>query len=579
MRGQSFGLKFRRSVVGLTLLVGAALPLQAGSALALVPPAAPTENAVLVNNINLSFLVPPSIDPSGVVYLADRDTLLVADSEVDEETGNLSCIPPVPPVSIGVNLFEVTRTGTLVATGVSPEVGLDGLPTDPTNKEPSGLAYNPANKHVFISNDNQDRVYEISAGIDGLYGTPDDSMSWFSTNVPGLFNASDPEDVAFDPISGDLFIAGGIGSVDRDVFRIDAGVNGIFDGLPINGGDDSISSFPTAGYGLTDLEGIGYRASSDTLLVVDSGANESVNEFTKDGFLLRRIDIGAAQMPPTGFVPSDVDLAPASNGSGSTNLYIVDRGTDNGNTADCVSPPMDGRLYEMSTPFNNLAPFVDAGTDQSVTLAAGATLDGFVVDDGQPTPGAVTATWSKVSGPGTVTFANANDPDTTVTFGAAGTYVLALTGDDGPNETTDTVQVTVDTDPVVNQAPVVSAGTDQAVTLGTPAALDGTITDDGLPNPPAATTATWTVVSGPGAVTFTDASNVDTSAAFGAVGTYVLQLAGNDSLLETTDTVQVTVNTPGGGGGRRRRRRRSAATGGRIDLHRRFVPHPRDPLR
>jgi hypothetical protein len=55
----------------------------------------------------------------------------------------------------------------------------------------------------------------------------------------------------------------------------------------------------------------------------------------------------------------------------------------------------------------------------------------------------VTATWTKVSGPGTVTFGDDNAVDTTVDFSAVGTYVLQLEADDGDKTDTDTVQIAV----------------------------------------------------------------------------------------------------------------------------------------
>ena len=57
-----------------------------------------------------------------------------------------------------------------------------------------------------------------------------------------------------------------------------------------------------------------------------------------------------------------------------------------------------------------------------------------------------------------------------------------------------------------NVAPTVGAGPDVAVTLPGAASLTGTVTDDGLPNPPGAVSAAWTRVSGPGTVTFADAA-------------------------------------------------------------------------
>jgi len=55
----------------------------------------------------------------------------------------------------------------------------------------------------------------------------------------------------------------------------------------------------------------------------------------------------------------------------------------------------------------------------------------------------VTVTWSKVSGPGTVTFGNANAVDTTATFSMDGAYVLQLLADDSALQSTDTVTITV----------------------------------------------------------------------------------------------------------------------------------------
>ena len=103
--------------------------------------------------------------------------------------------------------------------------------------------------------------------------------------------------------------------------------------------------------------------------------------------------------------------------------------------------------------------------------------------------------------------------------------------------------------PPVNVAPVVSAGPDLVVTLPADAVLDATVSDDGLPSPPAALTTSWTVDSGPGPVTFQNAAAVDTRATFSFAGTYVLRLTASDSALGNSDTVQVTVQPappPGG---------------------------------
>ncbi len=96
-----------------------------------------------------------------------------------------------------------------------------------------------------------------------------------------------------------------------------------------------------------------------------------------------------------------------------------------------------------------------------------------------------------------------------------------------------------------NQAPAVSAGGDLSTALPDASVdLDGTVSDDGLPNPPGAVTATWSKVSGPGTVTFGSTSSVDTTADFSAEGTYVLRLSVTDGDLSASDELTVTVSAP-----------------------------------
>jgi hypothetical protein len=117
---------------------------------------------------------------------------------------------------------------------------------------------------------------------------------------------------------------------------------------------------------------------------------------------------------------------------------------------DSTANPADGTVtganwtWVGGSPVINLAPLVNAGMDQSITLPATANLTGTASDDGLPSsPGTLTTTWSKFSGPGTVTFGNANSLNTTASFSVEGTYVLRLTGDDGGTTRTDDVTITV----------------------------------------------------------------------------------------------------------------------------------------
>ena len=72
----------------------------------------------------------------------------------------------------------------------------------------------------------------------------------------------------------------------------------------------------------------------------------------------------------------------------------------------------------------------------------------------------------------------------------------------------------------------------------------GRCPDDGLPDPPGVVTSLWSQVSGPGVATFADDTNPTSSVSFDVAGSYVLELTGDDGLLQTSDQVTVTVDPP-----------------------------------
>ena len=185
----------------------------------------------------------------------------------------------------------------------------------------------------------------------------------------------------------------------------------------------------------------------------------------------------------------------------------------------------------------NAAPWVEAGPPILTSSLGPVALNGYVTDDGLPTPPTLTSSWTKVSGPGTVVFGNGNLPATTATFGLVGDYVLRLTSSDGAKAASDLKFVTVY--PVgTNGAPSVSAGPDQTIRLPQVAALVGASSDDNLPGP---LTYTWTKVFGPGTVGFSAPAALVTNATFSLDGVYVLRLTASDGALTATDDVQVTV--------------------------------------
>ncbi len=82
-------------------------------------------------------------------------------------------------------------------------------------------------------------------------------------------------------------------------------------------------------------------------------------------------------------------------------------------------------------PVPNTPPIVDAGPDRTVLWPFDlANLSGSASDDGLP-GNAVTASWSKVDGPGDVTFDPADQVATTAMFSAPGVYTVRLAATDG----------------------------------------------------------------------------------------------------------------------------------------------------
>lgn len=127
------------------------------------PPAlvegAVTDVATLVKTTHTSQFSPPSPDPAGLAYLPASRSLLISDSEVNE----------VEDLFSGDNFYEVSPGGNLVRT----------LSTIAFSDEPTGVAFNPANNHLFFSDDQGMRgFYELSPGADELFNTADDVVTF-----------------------------------------------------------------------------------------------------------------------------------------------------------------------------------------------------------------------------------------------------------------------------------------------------------------------------------------------------------------------------------------------------------------
>ena len=119
---------------------------------------------------------------------------------------------------------------------------------------------------------------------------------------------------------------------------------------------------------------------------------------------------------------------------------LIGLGVTSNNTGALCTAVFDNVTLSIFPP--NLGPTVNAGEPLAVTIPAPANLVGVVTDDGKPVPPAdFTTEWTKVSGPGEVTFADASAPQTSATVETPGSYVLRLIADDGEVRTFDDVTV------------------------------------------------------------------------------------------------------------------------------------------
>ncbi|HJR79461.1 MAG TPA: hypothetical protein VJ821_05265 [Anaerolineales bacterium] len=281
---------------------------------AALPAGTPLLSASPVRIINTSNTAwnPSSPDPAGVDYWPSKGVLLISDSEVDE----------MRPYWVGKNVFLSTTSGNLVGT----------CSTTAFTGEPTGVAINPNNNHIFFATDYQDTIFEVSLGADGQYCTADDTVA--ATNVGTLYHVNDVEDVAYG--NNTIFIGGGGAA---EVYRIPLGANGV-----LGGGDDgAMTHWDTASLGFADLEGIGFNPIAGTLFIVSTKRTDKyLGEMTTSGTLLRAYDLSF--MGDIGNIRSDVTYAPSSYNSAVRSIYIASRGVDN----DDNRYENDGKIWEIS---------------------------------------------------------------------------------------------------------------------------------------------------------------------------------------------------------------------------------------
>jgi hypothetical protein len=236
-------------------------------------------------------------DPCGLTYDPGTGTgtgrFFMSDSEVDES-----------PFSRPQNFFTVSLQGALIASTALP-----------FTKEPTGLAMDSANDHVFIVDDDKYKMFCVDR--DSLT-----TVEWqFDTKPVG---GDDPEDIAFDRDSGHLFIVNGLS---RTIVEVNQLGTTRYDTIAL----------PSE---ISDPEALAYDAQND-LFYVGGGFSDKIWVVDRDGDIEDIITVLSGARAPgtnTRVHVKDIELAPASDGSNETHIYVADYGD---------SHVDDGRLIEI----------------------------------------------------------------------------------------------------------------------------------------------------------------------------------------------------------------------------------------
>jgi uncharacterized protein YjiK len=412
-----------------------------------------------------------------------RPTTGVAEAQADGTIVELSfATPPVPAAS--------AFTASLVRT-------VDMAAISPPSPDPSGLTYLPNSNTLLISDG---EVEETVNGITHFHGANVWELS-LAGSVVRTANISkvaptvvpmtnEPTGVAWNPSNGHYYFS------DDDKLRV-YDLNPGADGL-VGTADDTWTSFSTSAAGNDDPEGITYDPVHNRLFVAD-GVNMEIYQYTLTGSLVSHFDVEAYGV----LDPESVEFNPDSG-----TLFVLSNHTN----PIIAETTTSGSLLETIdiSAANTYAP---AGLAYAPASNGSGEKRFYIVDraiDNNDNPNIIDGKMFELTAP---------SPST-------------------PTSTPTPTATPASTPPIVN------AGPDQTIVFPDTAVLDGTVTDDGLPNPPGAVT-TWSQVGGPSTVTFANASAKSTTATFSAIGAYTLRLTASDGQLSSSDDITVTVTDEG----------------------------------
>ena len=243
-------------------------------------------------------------DPAGIVYIPELASLFVSDSEVDEF--DYDPFTHYSSSAVDPNLYKLGLSGNSLA-----KFDLSGY-----TKEPTGLAYNPIDKKLYISDDDLYKVFWVDPA------NPQIVLGSFSTKPAG---GSDPEDIAINPKNGNVFIANGTPS--HTIVEVTTA--------------GKLVSKTTIPDEVEDMEALAYDPLHDVFFV-GGGFSDQIYIFNRSGEKKGQIDLSPYRGHTRVHV-KDMAFGPKSTDPTKVSLYVVDYGnTHNEASAD------DGRILEVS---------------------------------------------------------------------------------------------------------------------------------------------------------------------------------------------------------------------------------------
>ena len=263
-----------------------------------------------------------SPDTSGITYHGPSGRLLIADSEVSEYGEAVDAAGA--RIFSGLNVFEVSldlRTR-YAAHWVAP--------AGSSVAEPVGITYNPADGHVYVTDDDRRKIFRHPFDGARKFGAP---VAEIPTGIDD--RRTDPEGIACDPATGVLYVVSGSKEERVLKFRFDPDGN-LFEFL----GEFSVAEQ------IRDPEGIGIDPATGNLFLV---SGRGIAEFRTDGTFVQGFDYrfldgtGVTWRLPGGlvFAPSSDPNDPQDTYS----IYVTCRGIDNGRYPERDS--LDGAVSEL----------------------------------------------------------------------------------------------------------------------------------------------------------------------------------------------------------------------------------------